>query len=185
MTPDNAAISEVLGREGGRNDRIRLIDPGGPTNRGVTIATYSDFLGRAATEDELWALTEPQTREIYDWYIGRMGIAAVKDPDVRELVIDLGVLHGASNGRRMLQRALGVADDGAIGPKTIAALEKARSLALCVLLLAERAAFFGRHISGDLTDRDKDGIPDATEFAKGWLRARLADPLREIARRLS
>lgn len=185
MTPDDQAISNVLQREGGRNDRILLIDPGGPTNRGVTLATFSRFLGRPATQEQLWALTEAETREIYDWYIRDMKIEGITDPDVRELVIDLGVLHGALNARRMLQRALGVKDDGAIGPKTIAAMEGVKPLALCLAILAERAVFFGRLITKDLDDLDKDGIPDNTEFAAGWLRARLGEPLREIARRLS
>ena len=183
MTPDNAAISEVLGREGGRNDRIRLIDPGGPTNRGVTIATYSDFLGRAATEDELWRHRTPDARDLRlvhraDGHRGGEGPGRPRAGDRSRRAAR------ASNGRRMLQRALGVADDGAIGPKTIAALGRPGRWR-CACALAERAAFFGRHISGDLTDRDKDGILDATEFAKGSPRVRLADPLREIARRLS
>jgi len=40
---------------------------------------------------------------------------------------------------------------------------------LALHCIAERLEFYGRIVSKNLTDSDKDGIPDNTEFAFGWM----------------
>jgi len=56
-------LAFTLHYEGGFSDNPR--DPGGPTNLGVTIATLSHELGRAATIAEVKALTVAQVTPIY------------------------------------------------------------------------------------------------------------------------
>lgn len=53
----------VLVHEGGYVDHP--LDPGGATNRGVTIKTLSDWLGRPATKAEVRALTVADVTPIY------------------------------------------------------------------------------------------------------------------------
>ena len=56
-TSDEQIIEDiVLVNEGSFTDNP--VDPGGPTNFGVTLHTYSGFLGRPATTDELKAMTQ-------------------------------------------------------------------------------------------------------------------------------
>jgi lysozyme family protein len=78
----------------------------------------------------------------------------------------------------MLQRALGVPDDGDIGPKTLAALAAADPARLWDLVLAERAMFIAGAIAHQLEDRNGNGIPDGVEYARGWVRRGVADFLR-------
>ena len=56
-------LSIVLKHEGGYVDHPR--DPGGATNLGVTIGTYSAWLGRKASKAEVRALTVKDVKPIY------------------------------------------------------------------------------------------------------------------------
>ena len=58
-----SSLAHVLKHEGGWADHPR--DPGGATMKGVTLATYSDWLGRQATKDELRAISDEHLRTIY------------------------------------------------------------------------------------------------------------------------
>lgn len=155
-------------------------DPGGPTRYGITQETLAAWRLKDVTPADVEALTEAEAREIYlqRYYLGP-GFNKVPGGILRALLTDCCVLHGQGNAVRFLQRALKVKDDGALGPKTLEAALKIEDLGqLYRNVLAERAEFFGRHIHGNLTDADKDGIPDVNEFAKGWLKNRLADWIR-------
>ncbi len=59
----NACLALTLEHEGGYVDHPR--DPGGPTNMGITIATLSRALGRAATVDDVRGLTREKAAAIY------------------------------------------------------------------------------------------------------------------------
>lgn len=63
MTNFNDCLPIILRHEGGYVDHPR--DPGGATNRGVTIGTLSAWLGRRASKAEVKALTVDQVRPIY------------------------------------------------------------------------------------------------------------------------
>lgn len=177
MTSD--MIGWVLREEGGVSDRPE--DHGGPTNRGITIPALSDKLGRPATRADVLALTEADARAFYWWFAQRYKIDQLEQAAVRLAVLDASVNHGPANGARFLQRAVGVADDGLIGEKTLkAASWFAPNRNLAVLVCAERAEFYGRIITRNTTDADRDGKPDNMEMAEGWL-ARLARLMREVA----
>jgi len=168
MNPEIEAILDtVLENEKGWVDRAD--DAGGPTNRGITFDTFKSVYGPDATLDGLKSLTEGAARAIYRRvYVERPGFLLIEDPALRALLVDSGVLHSPRNAIRMLQRAVRVDDDGVLGPKTLAALAGFKPLHVVALVNAERIMFLGRHVTGDLTDRDKDGVPDATEMAAGW-----------------
>jgi len=176
---DEDIISEILEREGGWVDRDD--DHGGPTMRGITLATYRSAFGAGATAAELRGLTEQGARAIYrKLYVHDPGYEAIGDDVLRALVVDTGVHSGQKNATKMLQRALGIVADGAFGPRTRAAVEAADPDALFDRLLAERMEFLGRLVTKDLRDEDRDGIPDNAENAWGWSR-RLGGILRARA----
>lgn len=113
----------ILTREGGFvNDPN---DPGGATNMGITIGTLSDALGRRATVEDVKNLTEGAALKIYrDRYWDK--VRADKLPIGVDLaVFDAAVMHGPAKAAMLLQSALGVADDGIVGPITIAAAQEA------------------------------------------------------------
>ncbi len=127
---------ETVAREGGFvNDPA---DPGGPTNRGVTLATLRrlgidlDRNGRVDLAD-LRALDAKKAAEIYvEHYFHRPGIAAL--PEVLQpQVFDMFVNSG-TNAVKILQRLLTrmgfpCAVDGRIGPQTIRAAQAAHDAA--------------------------------------------------------
>ena len=114
------ALALVLRHEGGYVDHPD--DPGGPTNLGVTIGTLSAVLGRQATRADVKALTPARVAPVYR---GRYW-DAIRGDDLPSgldyAVFDWAVNSGSSRAAIALQRIVGVADDGRIGPLTIAAV---------------------------------------------------------------
>ncbi len=179
MITDEQIIDAILEREGGYTNRAD--DPGGPTNHGITQQRLAEWRCRPVTADEVRGLSVEEARTIYRHaYIQGPGLGKIQDDSLRALLVDCAVLHGPRNAVRFLQRALGVADDGAFGDVTMGALWRLDRKRLLWLVFAERVMFLGRIITDNLTDADRDGVPDNTEFAKGWL-ARVAAMMKEAA----
>ncbi|SPF80743.1 holin-associated N-acetylmuramidase [Pseudoprimorskyibacter insulae] len=123
---------EIVEREGGFvNDPD---DPGGATNYGVTIGTLRR-LGRdmdgdgAVTVADLRKLGPDQAAEIYlEHYFHKPGLDRLPE-GLQPTVFDMQVNAGAQ-AVRLLQRLLcdmgfDVAVDGALGPQTLAAVDRA------------------------------------------------------------
>lgn len=119
---------EIVAREGGYvNDPA---DPGGPTKYGVTLATLR-ACGRDKTGDgkitaaDVQALDRAEAVEIFlTRYFDRPGLGALP-PVLQPVVFDMYVNAGVM-AIKLLQRVLRgrghlVADDGLLGPKTLAA----------------------------------------------------------------
>lgn len=123
---------EIVAREGGYvNDPD---DPGGPTNHGVTMDTLRrlgvDLTGDGrVSEADVRALTRAKAADIFiEHYFRRPRINALPAA-IQPSVFDMYVNAGA-NAVRILQRLLtdmgfDIIDDGAIGPATIRAAQKA------------------------------------------------------------
>ncbi len=149
------AFHKLLGHEGGYVDHPS--DPGGATNWGITerVARQNGYQGHMRD------LPVGVAKEIYRrqyWHL-------VRADDLPELlrydVFDAAVNSGTGQAARWLQRALGVADDGRIGPVTLAAARNANAEAIKRRMLAQRLRF--------MTDLSTWG-----SFGRGWAR-RIAD----------
>jgi lysozyme family protein len=68
-------------------------------------------------------------------------------------MFDAAINHAGVNATRMLQRAIGVDDDGIIGPLTIAAKDEMEINDLLMLFIAERISFFTQIKTFDLYGR--------------------------------
>lgn len=162
------ALAEVLKHEGGYVDHPK--DPGGATNRGVTLATLSAWLGRPATKAEVKALTVEAVTPIYRknyWDVVR---GDDLPPGVALMVFDLAVNSGPDRAARFLQEALGVGVDGRIGPLT---LEKANSTPALDTINKLR----------DRRERFYRGLSTFSTFGTGWLRR--LEAVTKLARGLS
>jgi lysozyme family protein len=148
-------LVEVLRLEGGYVDDSR--DPGGATKFGVTCAVLSEALGRAASAEDVAALTEAEAGEIYR----RRYWATVRCPQLPEgldlMAFDMAVNMGPGTAARLLQAALGMEADGAVGPKTLAAAT------------GRPAAETIREVS-DLRRNRYRGLAGFAAFGRGWLR---------------
>jgi lysozyme family protein len=124
MTFDEA-FDRLIGHEAGWSDDRR--DPGNwtggrvgvgelkGTKFGIAANTYPDL--------DIKSLTLDQAKAIYyrDWWL-KTGADEIDGAIVFQMW-DFAVNAGMSTAKRALQRAVGVADDGHIGPRTIAAVK--------------------------------------------------------------
>ena len=115
-TSFQAALSFTLTAEGGYVD-----DPaGGPTNKGVTLDTLQSYQ-HGATVADLKALTDAMAGMIYhhDYWWPVKGDKLPVGIDLS--VFDMAVNAGVHASVVLLQKILAVAEDGDVGPITIAA----------------------------------------------------------------
>lgn len=148
MTP-NDIIDGVLIRESAAYSN-RAADKGGPTRYGVTLATLSEWRGRACNADDVKNLSEREARDIYrELYITRPGFLGIENEAVRSLAVDCGVNHGVSRAVKMLQLAGRAFPDGIFGPNTRDAVNRMTASVLYRRLCAQRVRLFGEIISKD------------------------------------
>jgi len=133
------ALSCVLEDEGGFvNDPH---DPGGATNKGITLATFRRYVSKSATVDDLKHLTTAQAGKIYR----KRYWDAVKGDDLPDgvdyAVFDFAVNSGQSRAAKYLQTIVGVPADGKIGPQTLAAVKATSSIVIISMLCDRRLDF--------------------------------------------
>jgi lysozyme family protein len=159
-------IDDVLAKEGGFVDHP--FDKGGPTNFGITQATLSKFLERAATVDEVKQLDVQTARDIYELRYYRTPRIDKLPELIQSFVFDCAVNHGPRRAIKFVQEVCNDAGfgpltaDGLMGPKTKAVAEACcASLQdwMLVALVEERQMFYVNIVSNH---------PDQSVFLKGW-----------------
>lgn len=157
----NEAFTKLLGHEGAYSNHPR--DPGGETMWGITAA-----VARAhGYKGQMRALPQAVAQAIYrkDYWDA---VQADKLPAaVRYPLFDAAVNSGVKQATKWLQAALGVSQDGVLGPKTLAAAQVADGAALASAMLGARLQFM-------------TGLSTWPTFGKGWAR-RIAALLAEVA----
>lgn len=138
------AFDRLIGHEGGFSDDRR--DPGNwtggrvgvgylrGTKYGIAANTYPDL--------DIPGLSLDQARAIYfrDWWQKAGGDEI--DPAIVYQMWDFAVNAGMGSARRVLQRAVRVADDGRIGPMTIAAVKAMPVTDVLMRFAAARLRFY-------------------------------------------
>lgn len=135
-----ASLKLVLQSEGGNDDDPA--DHGGRTSRGITQREYDAWRqekGQAALD--VWVAPQNDINTIYHdeyWepYCDDMPIG------IDYIYFNNAVLDGPHRSAVLLQRALGVIDDGRIGPVTRLAVKTANPAATIVKLSAASEAFY-------------------------------------------
>lgn len=140
-------------------------DPGGETKWGISKRSYPDL--------DIAAVAHDQAIEIYhaDYWLGtgrQKSYCNVMSAPLNaahfDCVVNVGnwkttrdgqpLFHGRAN--MILQRALGVDDDGVVGPLTLAAIQKADPKAITDAAIAQREAYYR-------------SLTNLAEFLPGWL----------------
>jgi len=157
-----AALVHVLKMEGGFSDDAH--DPGGPTNRGITLKVFAAWKGitltstnRSRLVSELRAIPDAAVREIYRTRYWRPAHCAEMAQALALFHFDAAVNHGVTGAMRLLQRAAGTPADGEIGPNTRAAIARYSTHELL-----QRYAQVRR-------ERYRT-LPHFWRFGRGWLR---------------
>lgn len=148
----NLALAFVLDQEGGYVHHPA--DPGGETNYGITkaVAAAHGYRGPLRSIPMDWV------RRIYQQgYWDRCRCEAMPEHPIRLVVFDAAIHSGVGQSIKWLQRELGVAVDGLIGPVTLAALQRANLDALAHKLINRRLEFLR-------------GLRTWKTFGKGWSR---------------
>jgi lysozyme family protein len=153
MADFKAAFAFVLQHEDSTRSGKVIVDAGGRTRFGIAEKFHPDlpaefFSGPA--EDALAEAAKIEERE----YWGAMRLAEVENQNVANKLFDMGVNMGARQAAVYAQRAINalaavdahVAEDGLIGPKTLAAINAAGPIAYYQLLCQFSAAFY-RHVA--------------------------------------
>jgi lysozyme family protein len=132
-------------------------DPGGETKFGVSKRSYPDL--------DIKSLTIEQAKAIYKRDYWDRAHCDSLHPIIAFQVFDAAVNGGIGQSIRFLQKAVGVADDGVIGPLTLAAIQRRETAELIARFNAERLEFMTKLSTWEI-------------FSKGWAR-RIASNLKE------
>ncbi len=154
-------FERCMGHEGGYVNHPN--DPGGETIWGITIATAraNGYTG------PMRYMKREQAKEIYRKAYWQRAKCAQYNSAIGFQMFDAAVNHGIGNAIRILQRAVGVADDGLVGQITLAAINEKSLDDVLVLFNAERLEFYAK-------------LKTFPIFGRGWTR-RVASNLRYAA----
>lgn len=147
-------LSLVLKHEGLWSDHPA--DPGQATMRGVTKKTWEEWIGREVTKDELRAITEDDVAPLYKARFWDRVKADDLPSGVDYAVFDAAVNSGPGRAARWLQECVGVTADGAIGPKTLQAVNS-----------------YPGDLQSDYCDKRLkflQSLPTFPTFGRGWTR---------------
>jgi lysozyme family protein len=161
-TKFDLALEHVLAMEGGWTEDPH--DPGGPTNKGITLAVYAREQGieisvanLAQLKSGLRAISDALVRSIYETRYWQPARCSALRPTLALMHFDASVNHGVGAAARILQEALGVEIDGEIGPITL----RAAGIAEPRQALARYAAIRRQRYRA---------LPHFWRFGRGWLR---------------
>ena len=151
----DTAFSLLLGHEGDYSDHPD--DPGGKTRYGVTEAVAREV----GYKGDMRELPLELAQRIYRAKYWDEVQADFLPAGIRYVMFDAAVNSGPGQAVRWLQKALGVVEDGILGPKTLAAAAAQNADALRTRLLAKRLRFMASRTNWP-------------SFGRGWAN-RIAD----------
>jgi lysozyme family protein len=145
-----SAITHVIVEEGGYVDDP--VDRGGKTRFGISQKSYPDL--------DIASLTREQAENIYftDYWLSIRGDRLPHA--VAFSVFDCAVNMGAGTSSKLLQRAVGVGDDGIIGSRTIAMTCAIDAAYVCRVFTDLREIHYC-----DIVEAD----PTQSRFISGWV----------------
>ena len=151
-------LREVLKHEGGFVNHPK--DPGGATNKGVTIATFRRYVKANATVQDLKNISDEQVAAVYLRHYWHAVRADDLPPGVDFCVFDNAVNAGPSRAIKQLQEVTGAVQDGRLGPATMEAARRVDPVSLVHGLCDRRLRFLRSIRGGSLWQT----------FGRGWQR---------------
>ena len=148
-----SCLKLLLKHEGGFVNNPK--DPGGMTNLGVTQRVWGQWVGHAVDEKEMRALTPALVAPMYKQKYWDKVAGDSLPSGVDLAVFDCAVNSGPGRAAKILQRILGVKEDGAIGPKTLAKVVSLDSSKLIAEYRDARMSFL-------------KSLPEWDYFGNGW-----------------
>lgn len=155
----------ILSWEGGYSNHPN--DSGGPTNRGVTLATWKvygydkdgdgdidkDDVKMITEYDAVYVVMKPK-------FWDRWNADQIEDQSIANILVDWIWMSGFSK-IKTVQSMLGLKDDGIVGPKTLRMLNSGDHRAMFAAIWLRRERFYYNLV---------EQRPSNKVFLKGWLR---------------
>lgn len=156
MQPNfDRCLSLVLKSEGGFVNDPR--DPGGATNKGITLANFRRYVKRGGTVADLKAISDADIAKVYRKHYWNAVSGDELPSGVDYAVFDFAVNSGPTRAAKFLQRVLAVPVDGKIGSVTLDAAKRLQGSFVIIQLCNARMAFLRR-------------LSTFATFGKGWTR---------------
>ena len=160
------AFEAMIVNEGGYKLHTVAGDKGGMTYAGISRRAHPEWTGW----QDLDAGSKPAAERVRAFYRSnywdRMRLDDVESQRIARTIFDFGVNAGPGTAAKLAQLVVGVTPDGAIGPKTIAALNMADpdrfSLAYALAKIARYR---------DIVTRDRS----QSKFLLGWINRTLEE----------
>lgn len=153
------AFETLISHEGGYTPGIG--DPGGETKFGISKRSYPSL--------DIKNLTLADAKSIYLRDFWQRAQCDKLHPDLAFTVFDAAVNSGIGQAVRWLQRAVGVADDGVIGPLTLAQINREQDTS------AIQARFSGHRLEF------MTKLSTFDTFGRGWTK-RIATNLQKVGK---
>jgi len=138
----DAALARLLVHEGGYSNHPS--DPGGPTNFGITIADYRQYVKPGATASDVRAMHVDQAKAIYRARYWDAMRCDELPTGLDYAVFDFGVNSGNGRAVKFLQQLLGLEPSGRMTDATVAAAARRDAADLAARLCDARLAFLKR-----------------------------------------
>lgn len=161
-------IWDIIETEGGYVNHPA--DKGGPTKYGITQRTYSEYVGREVSINEVRNLSKEMAFDIYQSrYLIKPRITMIQNEFLKYLMLDMSVHHGPVRSIRMTQQVVNSTElfslnaDGILGPISENAINTTYDYMgrYFTNIISHKRADFMRSIV--------DNNPSQKVFLKGWL----------------
>lgn len=149
------ALKAVLHHEGGFVNHPS--DPGGITNLGCTKAVWEEWVGHPVDEKAMRCLTPADVEPLYKRKYWDKVAGDDLPSGIDYCCFDTAINSGPGRAVKLLQGCVGATADGALGPKTLAAVKAANQAELVAAYAAARLAFL-------------KALPTWGTFGRGWER---------------
>lgn len=129
-------------------------DKGGPTNKGITLATFRMYYGKGKSINDLKRLTDAQWDYIFlKGFWQPFKADNITSQGIANICVDWAWGSGTVTAIRQVQRVLRVNVDGKVGPQTIEAINKAQPKVLFESIRERRIDFVERIVERDPTQK--------------------------------
>lgn len=135
-------------------------DPGGHTNKGVTLRTYQEHFGSHKTVNDLKNIPDVEWEEIMkSGYWDKCKADKIEDQSIAEILVDWCVNSGLV-GLQRVQEIIGAKPDGIAGPITLSLINTSDSKMLFSRIKLAREQFYKNIVKKN---------PSKQAFLNGWM----------------
>lgn len=147
----------ILKHEGGFVNHPK--DPGGMTNLGVTKKVWEEYVGKPVDEATMRSLKQSDVGPLYKKSYWDKIHADELPSGVDYAMFDCAINSGTGRSAKFAQKICNVTPDGAIGPASLAAINR--------VVEEEGARYFIEEFN-DARLRFLQALPTFETFGKGW-----------------